>query len=156
MLTSPLEESSMSRELRTEILIEAAPETVWRILTDQGALEEWNPFIREMSGELKEGERIRIYLSPPKGRAMAFKPRVKAVSPGKELRWLGHLGVPGLFDGEHIFELHPEGPRTTRFVHREEFGGLFVPMFWKTLDTDTREGFKRMNMALKQRAEAAA
>ncbi|MCJ2540437.1 MAG: SRPBCC domain-containing protein [Candidatus Thermoplasmatota archaeon] len=146
----------MSRELRTEIMIDAEPDRVWNILTDQDALEEWNPFIREMSGELKEGERIRVYLTPPKGRAMTFRPRVKEVSPGKELRWLGHLGVPGLFDGEHIFEIHPAGPKSTRFVQREKFGGLFVPRFWKTLDTDTREGFEAMNMALKQRAEAVA
>jgi len=146
----------VSRELRTEILIEAEPDRVWEILTDQSALPEWNPFIRELEGELKEGERISIRLTPPRGRAMTFKPKVKLVSPGKELRWLGHLGVPGLFDGEHIFEIHARGPKTTRFVQREEFGGLLVPMFWKTLDTDTREGFEAMNMALKQRAEAAA
>jgi len=35
----------MSRELRTEIMIDAEPDRVWDILTDQDALEEWNPFI---------------------------------------------------------------------------------------------------------------
>ena len=137
-------------------MIDAEPDRVWEVLTDQDALEEWNPFIREMSGELKEGERLRVLLKQPNRKAMTIKPKVREVRPGKELRWLGHLGVPGLFDGEHIFELHPAGLKGTRFVHREEFGGLFVPMFWKMLDTDTREGFEAMNMALKQRAEAAA
>ena len=146
----------MSRELRTEIMMDPEPDRVWDVLTDQDALEEWNPFIREMTGELKEGERLRVFLKQPNMKAMTVKPKVREVRPGKELMWLGHLGVPGLFDGEHIFELHPAGPKGTRSVHREEFGGLFVPMFWKMLDTDTREGFEAMNMALKQRAEAAA
>ncbi|UCC94167.1 MAG: SRPBCC domain-containing protein [Thermoplasmata archaeon] len=146
----------MGRELRTEILIDAAPDRVWEVLTDKEALGEWNPFIKEMDGELREGERLRVILQQPNRKPMTIKPRLMEVSPGRELRWLGHLGVPGLFDGEHIFELHPEGPRSTRFVHREEFGGLFVPMFWRMLDTDTREGFEQMNHALKQRAEAAA
>jgi hypothetical protein len=146
----------MSRELRTEIMIDAEPGRVWDLLTDTDALEDWNPFIKELSGELREGERLRVILKQPNRRAMTIRPRVKEVNPGKELRWLGHLGVPGLFDGEHIFELHPAGPNSTRFVHREEFGGLLVPMFWRMLDTDTRRGFEAMNMALKQRAEAAA
>jgi len=146
----------MTRELRTEILIEADPDRVWDILTDKKAMGEWNPFIKEMEGELKEGERLRVILKQPNRKAMAIKPKVREVRPGKELRWLGHLGVPGLFDGEHIFELYPAGPNGTRFVQREEIGGIFVPMCWKMLDTDTREGFESMNVALKERAEAAA
>jgi hypothetical protein len=144
------------RELRTEILIEAGPERVWDILTDQDRLEEWNPFIKEMEGDLRRGERIRVLLKQPKRKAMTFKPKVLEVRPGRELRWLGHLGVPGLFDGEHIFEIHPSDGGSVRFVQREQFGGLFVPLFWRMLDTDTREGFEAMNMALKERAEAVA
>ena len=146
----------MSRELRTEILIDAEPDRVWDILTDKDAMGEWNPFIKEMSGELRKGERLRVLLKQPNRKAMAIKPKVLEASPGKELRWIGHMGVPGLFDGEHIFELHPAGPNGTRFVQREQFGGLLIPMLWKMLETDTREGFEAMNMALKERAEAAA
>jgi hypothetical protein len=146
----------MGRELRTEIVIDATPERVWEVLFDQETLTEWNPFIREMDGDLCEGERLRVHLTPPRGKGMTFKPKLLEVRPGRRLRWLGHLGIPGLFDGEHVFELHAEGSNSTRFVHREEFGGILVPVLWKQLDTDTREGFKRMNLALKQRVEAAA
>ena len=38
---------------------------------------------------------------------MRFKPRVLKAEPNRELRWLGHLGIPGLFDGEHIFTIEP-------------------------------------------------
>jgi hypothetical protein len=150
------EEEPVTRELRTEILIDARPERVWEVLTDGEALGEWNPFIKELKGELREGERLRVVLKQPNRKAMTIRPRVKMVSPGREFRWLGHMGVAGLFDGEHIFELHPVDPDSTRFVHREEFGGLFVPMLWRMLDTDTREGFEAMNLALKERVEAAS
>jgi hypothetical protein len=146
----------MSRELRTEILIEAEPETVWDILTDMDAMGEWNPFIREMSGELREGERLRILLKQPNRKAMIIKPKVKHVTPGKGFRWRGQLAVPGLFHGEHTFEVHRAGPKSTRFVQREAFGGILLPMLWKMLDTDTRDSFEAMNMALKERAESAA
>ncbi len=147
---------AMTRELRTEILIDAPPDRVWDVLTDQGSLEDWNPFIRGMEGELREGGRLRVVLKQPNRKAMTIKPKLLEVSPGRGLRWRGHLGVPGLFDGEHIFEFLPAGPTTTRFVHREEFGGILVPMFWRMLDTDTRQGFEDMNKALKERAESAA
>jgi hypothetical protein len=146
----------MGRELRTEILIDAAPDRVWDVLTDIDTIGEWNPFIKEVDGEFQEGRKMRIILTQPNRKPMTIKPKVLEVVPGRELRWLGTLGVPGLFTGEHIFELHPAGPSSTRFVHREEFGGIFVPMFWRMLDTDTRQGFEEMNAALKERAEAAA
>jgi len=36
---------------------------------------------------------------------MTFRPTILKAEPNRELRWLGHLLVPGLFDGEHIFTI---------------------------------------------------
>jgi hypothetical protein len=71
------------------------------------------------------------------------------------LRWIGHLLIPGLFDGEHIFTIEPLGANRVRFVQREIFSGLLVPLFAKGLDTDTQRGFGEMNQALKAQAEQA-
>ena len=146
----------MARELRTEILIEAPPERVWEVLTDFEEMPEWNPFITEISGELETGERIRVHLKPPEGRGMTFKPRLVKVEEGREFRWLGHLGVPGLFDGEHIFTVDPLPQGGTRFVQREEFKGVFSGLILRSIGEDTLNGFAQMNEALKERAEAVA
>jgi hypothetical protein len=61
--------------------------------------------------------------------------------------------MPGIFDGEHSFELLAQGQGQTRFIHKEIFSGILVPMFWSTLDRDTRAGFNNMNQALKARCE---
>jgi len=82
---------------------------------------------------------------------MTFRPTVKGFVPNRELRWLGRVGIPGLFDGEHVFELSPVGPDRTRFVQRENFRGLFVPFLAKSLDRDARRGFEEMNLALRER-----
>src|ERR687898_2006844 len=71
-----------------------------------------------------------------------------------ELRWLGHLFVPGLFDGEHSLSIQPLEENRVRFVQREAFKGLLVPLFARSLDNNTRRGFEEMNRALKERAEA--
>jgi len=146
----------MARELRTEILIGAPPERVWEVLTDFEGMSEWNPFITEISGELKKGEKIRVHLKPPEGRGMTFKPRLVKVEHGRELRWLGHLGVPGLFDGEHIFEIDGLPYGHTRFVQREEFKGVLSGLILRSIGDDTLNGFAQMNEALKERAEAVA
>jgi hypothetical protein len=86
---------------------------------------------------------------------MTFRPTVLKAEPNRELRWIGHLLIPGLFDGEHIFTIEPLGANRVRFVQREIFSGLLVPLFAKGLDTDTQRGFGEMNQALKAQAEQA-
>jgi hypothetical protein len=80
---------------------------VWDILTDLDKYVAWNPFIREAEGDIEEGAKLRIYIAPPDSKGMAFKPRVTRVVENSELRWQGKYIIPGLFDGEHIFELIP-------------------------------------------------
>jgi hypothetical protein len=141
------------KELKTEIEIDAPPNAVWQVLTDFASFPSWNPFIREARGELTVGGRLFVRLEPPGARGMVFQPRVLVRDDAHELRWLGKLGIRGLFDGEHIFSLEPlEGGRT-RFVQRELFSGLLVPLFSRMLDGSTRQGFEAMNQALKQRVE---
>ena len=82
---------------------------------------------------------------------MRFKPTVVTVQPESELRWLGRFLLPGILDGEHYFRL--ESLRNgTYFVHGERFSGLIVGVMRGTL-TATEDGFKAMNLALKERAE---
>jgi hypothetical protein len=71
---------------------------------------------------------------------------------GRELRWLGRVLLPGIFDGEHVHELEPRGPDRTRYVQREKFRGILVPLLGRTLEA-TRLGFEKMNAALEARAE---
>ena len=87
---------------------------------------------------------------------MSFRPTVLVAEPNRELRWLGQLWWPGLFDGEHSFSIEPLGEGRVRFVQRERFGGFLVPFLSKMLDGHTRRGFEEMNGALKLRAESAS
>jgi hypothetical protein len=140
-------------ELYTEIQINAPPERVWRLLTDFASYPQWNPFIRRAVGKPEKGEHLEVYLQPEGAKGMTFRPRVLTAEPGRELRWLGHLLIPGLFDGEHIFIIEPLVTGGVRFIQREIFTGLFVPLFAHRLDTETRRGLEDMNHALKLLAE---
>ncbi len=143
------------KELRSEITIDAPAQRVWEVLTDFDSFPDWNPFMQRASGELAVGKKLVVYLKPPGGMGMSFKPRVMKVDPNREFRWLGHLFMPGLFDGEHIFEIDPIGDASCRFVQREEFRGVLVTLILTMIGKATERGFNEMNQALKARAEDA-
>jgi hypothetical protein len=146
------EEGTM-KELRSEIEIQASAERVWKMLTDLADFPQWNPFIRRASGAAQAGERLEVRMQPSGARGMTFRPTVLIAEPNRELRWIGHLLISGLFDGEHIFTIEPLEANRVRFVQREIFTGLLVPLLARGLDSNTRRGFEEMNQALKIRAE---
>ncbi len=145
----------MSLHLSTTVDIAATPERVWSVLTDLPAYGDWNPFITEAGGAVAAGERLRLRLQDGEGRPMRIRPRVRVARPARELRWLGRLGVPGMFDGEHRFAIEPAPGGGSRLLHEERFTGVLVPLLAGRLERRTRPAFERMNEALKARAEAA-
>jgi hypothetical protein len=140
------------RELSTEIEFQGTPDETWAVLTNLQAFGEWNPFIERIDGEIRVGAKLEVRLQPVDERAITMHPTVLAVEPGRELRWIGHLMIPGIFDGEHRFRIEEAGPGRVRFTQSERFGGILVPMLWKKLrDGGTAKGFRAMNEALARR-----
>lgn len=84
---------------------------------------------------------------------MRFRPKVLAMEPGRELRWKGKLLIAGLFDGEHTFKLASHSSGGVVFHQGEVFSGLLLPLFRRSLDGATRQGFVAMNETLKREAE---
>lgn len=143
----------MGHALRTEITIDATPEEVWDVLTDFHAYRDWNPFIIEARGAVAVGERLELRMEAAGGRSMTIRPTVTRAAPGHVLEWLGSLGVRGLFDGRHRFELETVAGGT-RLTHGEDFRGLLVPAARRSLDATTLPAFDTMNAALAARVAA--
>ena len=139
--------------LRTAIDINASSDQVWRVLTDFGAYGEWNPFITSISGQVQRGARLKVRVHPPGGRGMTVRPTVLVADRNRELRWVGRLLFPGIFEGEHVFQITPLGNGRVRLLQQETFRGFLVPVLRWWLDGQTRAGFEAMNRALKERAE---
>lgn len=140
--------------IETATDIRAPVARLWSILTDFSAYPTWNPFITSVEGDPQPGARLKITIAPPGRRPMTFRPVVLIAARERELRWLGRLFVPGLFDGEHAFRLE-QRVEACRFHHSERVSGVLLPIFSEGLLAATRQGFEAMNAALKQRAEAA-
>lgn len=145
--------SGNTAELYSGIRIRATPGRIWDILTDFRQYPEWNPFIRTIEGNLIEGAGIMADLRPQGGFGMTIRPVITKVIPERELRWMGHLFIRGLFDGEHVFEILPADGESCLFVQQEYFSGLLLPLLETSLKNGTARGFDAMNRALKARAE---
>ena len=141
--------------IATSIHISAPIGRVWSVLMDFAAYPNWNPFIRSLSGSPTPGGRLNVTIQPAGGKVMSFSPRVIVCEQEKEFRWKGSVIVPGIFDGEHYFQLASADGASTTFAHGEDFSGLLVPLVMRgAIRSGTEGGFVAMNQALKARAEA--
>lgn len=139
-------------EIRTEVEIEASPADVWKALMAVEAYPRWNPFIAAVDGELREGGRIRVLLTPPEGRDVRFSPRIVVLDAERELRWIGVLGMRALFCTEHFFRLQALSASRTRLVHGQNVSGLFTRYLGAAI-ARTARGCVGMNQALKRYVE---
>ena len=143
----------MSKEIKTEIHINASPAKVWAIFSDFKSYPQWNPFIKSLTGEVKVGGRIVARIQPPDSSVMTFKPTILTYEEGKELSWLGKLFISGLFDGLHKFEIIKNTNDSTTFKHSEVFKGLLTGILNME---NTKKGFEAMNLKLKSLTESGS
>ena len=132
-----------------ETRIEAAgvaPDELWDVLMDFPSYPDWNPMVVAIQGDAELGGRLETAIRMKNGRRMKFSPTIVEYEPGRLFGWLGKLGVRGLFDGLHRFEIAPSGSGAV-FIHSEEFRGLLPPLLGRLLK-DTHDGLVEMNEAL--------
>jgi len=141
-------------EIKAKIDIEANPQQVWDVLTDFQSYSEWNPFISSAAGKPEVGSRLNLSVCPG-DKCFSFKPKITKAEIDLELRWQGHLLVPGLFDGEHYFTIESLQDGRVMLTQGERFKGVLRHIILSMIKSDTVVGFQKMNEALKERVEKA-
>jgi hypothetical protein len=140
------------KELASMVEIDAAPPTVWAVLTDFASYGEWNPVEVSMKGRAVEGTVLEHTSQLPGKKPMTFRPTIITAKPNEELTWKGKVLVPGMFDVVHQFRLEPLPKGGTRLHQREQFRGVLIPFLGSTL-RETRAAFDLANAAIKRRSE---
>jgi hypothetical protein len=131
-------------------MIEAAPATIWAILTDAPAYAQWDSGVIRVDGRIAPGERLKLVSEANPKRTFSLK--VTEFRPGERMTWAG--GMPlGLFRGVRTFTLSPQGG-ATRFTVREQYTGPLLPMIWRSMP-DLGPSFQKFATGLKRRAEQA-
>lgn len=140
--------------ISVETDIDAPAALVYEVLTDFDAYPEWNEYSR-IEGEAAADERLVLRPGPAAGSVPTFRPRVRRAD-GEELRWVGHLWVRGLFDGEHGFRVTGTEDGSSRLVQDEQFTGLLAGVLFRRYGDDWTANFEAVNEALRDRAESLA
>lgn len=140
------------KENRNEVVIQSTPERVWETLTDLGKYPQWNPLLPRADGKLAMGEKV-ILTARSATKDMKLHCTVTSLEPKRQFSWKFHVILPFLFRGEHFFKIEPIDDRRVRFIDREVFTGLLLPLQARNLDTNAKAGMVAMGEALKQRAE---
>jgi hypothetical protein len=142
-------------ELHEDIEIAASPQQIWDVLTDFSAYGRWNPFIRQVYGDLHEGTYLEVSVRPPGARRARLRPRVLVADAPHELCWRAHLLIPEVLEVEQRFLLGPASNGEVHFEQNLRVSGLMTPLLRSRVDRNVCRGIREMNAALKGRVERA-
>jgi hypothetical protein len=139
------------KSFASSIVIQAAPEAIWRILIDAPAYPQWNTTVTRVNGVIDLGQRVTVHAKIAPGRA--FPVKVVGLDAPRRMVWRG--GMPlGLFKGERAFELSPKAGGGVEFTMRETYSGLPAPLITKSIP-DLQPAFDEFAACLKARVEGS-
>lgn len=136
--------TTFSRETAISITINAAPATVWRLLTTATDYARWNSTVISLEGDISLGNTIQLVskLDPKR----VFKLKVKKFEPEKELIW-------GDGQGQRVYTLTDNGTGSVQFSMVERIGGFLFPLFASYIPPFDAS-FEQFAADLKRAAEA--
>ncbi len=143
----------MARTIQNTVRIDASPATVWAVLTGFSERPEWDPYYREVHGELAHGARLTVRASlNDKGGLVTTHPRIVVLEPGERLAWTNRFVMPGLLDSHNEFRLTSPEEGVTDLRQTERFSGLLVTLSKGALDS-VEARLRQWTAAIKRRAE---
>ena len=136
------------KSVHHEITINASPEKVWSVLVDTDNYESWNPVMKLLEGEVKEGNKVKYQFTQDADNISEIPSNVKKVIPNELLNQGG--GLPFILTFNHKYLLEPLGNGTKLIIH-EDYKGIGVN-FWNPAPVEVAYG--RLNQAIKKRTES--
>lgn len=144
-------------KIHTSLVIDAAPEAIWSVLTDWPAYGEWCHLIPKVRVEPRVGGEADLKLRF-NGRILPIDAAITRFEPNRVLEWEGprnrKLGL--LASGRHYFEIEDMGDGRSRFVHGEIFSGPGFRMAWRYLKPRLELAYTVFNETLARRVEVKA
>lgn len=135
------------KSVHHEIMIDASPEKVWMVLLDTDSYDDWNPVMKVLEGDVKEGNRVRYRFTQDAENSSEIPSMVKKVIPNQLLNQGGGMPIVLTFDHKYILESMDNGTKLT--IH-EDYVGLYVN-FWNPDPVGAAYG--RLCEAIKNRVE---
>lgn len=135
------------KSVHHEILIDARPEQVWTVLLNTDTYDDWNPVMKVLEGEVKEGNRVKYRFTQDEENSSEIPSTVKKIIPNQLLNQGGGMPIVLTFDHKYILEDTDQGTKLT--IH-EDYVGIYVN-FWNPAPVG--EAYGRLCAAIKERVE---
>jgi hypothetical protein len=139
------------KEIKGSVMINVPAEKVWSNLTDFASYKDWNPFITQMSGELKEGKLFDVVVAIPDRKDTKFKTKIVKTETNKEVLTKGAI-KKGLLTSEHSFLIETIEENKCVFSQKVVFTGIMSLFAGKTVKA-AQVNLNKMNEELKKRCE---
>jgi hypothetical protein len=147
--------SRTSFEIRADVEIDAAVESVWAAIIDFENYDQWNSQLSFLGGTVAPNGKLHLKLAADGATPYEFKPDISVWEEKKRFAWIAKTGLPRIFDGEHFFELKDMGNGKTLVINREEYRGVLSQIFRQLPMMKTApNGFVKMNDELKKYIES--
>ena len=137
-------------EVKTEIIIHANSDSIWKILINTRDYSNWNPYIYKITGIVKKGKIVSFRMKGNNADRV-FSAKILELDSGKRFAWGG--GLLFFLKVKHYFILVPIDESTTTLIQGEYWKGLFGKALGKNVYKDAYENFVLMNAKLKQLVE---
>jgi len=139
--------------IEDRIGVQAPAAVIWEIIHDIGRWHEWNPTYPRAEGVVRIGETLSMTLALPGQSPQEIKPKILDWVPDEQLHWqLSMLG--GTIKTLRYIEIDALAPASCVVDNGELFRGIMGPSLAKRMGRSVQRGFRAMNEALKERAEA--
>lgn len=135
------------KSVHHEISIEASPSEVWNVLIDTDSYDAWNPVMKLLEGNVKEGHSVLYQFSQSIDKKYNISSTVKEIIPNKKQNQGG--GSPFILSFNHQYLLESSGDKTKLTIH-EDYKGIGVH-FWNPKPVEL--AYIKLNKAIKKEVE---
>ena len=141
--------------IHTDIIIDAAPDIVWAVVTDTAGYRDWAAFLVDIEGAITDGATITAVFQtdPAKDKLTRIDHKITVLD-GQEFYW-AEKGPGGIRDNHH-FRVEPTGDGKTRFIQSDEIMGGMTFLMGGRLAKMYLAGYQAFNRGLKAEAEKQA
>ena len=142
------EKSMFSTACQVAVNIKASPDKVWSLLTDAGAIPDWNSTVISLSGRIALNETIHLKSTAAPERT--FNLKVTTLDAPRKMVW--EDGMAPMFKGVRTYTLTAKSDGTSDFHMREVINGIMLPLIGGSLP-DFRPTFEAFASDLKRASE---
>jgi hypothetical protein len=136
------------KSVHAEIIIDANPAKVWKVLMEKTSYREWNSVLIPIKGDLVEGSSVTYEFFQDAKNKSVISSKVKKIKENTLLNQGG--GIPGILTFNHKYILERSGNGTKVTIH-EDYRGMGVP-FWNP--AAVQKAYESLCNDLKKRVES--